>query len=310
MAHASVAYSIVDVFTDTQFCGNPVAVIHDARGLTPGEMQAIAREFGFSETTFILPPRDDAHAAHVRLFTPLEEIPFAGHPTIGTAFVIARESTAARSGARDVMLFDEAGGDVSVTLIRSAADVVGASIAAPQGLEVLGGVPVERVAACLGLSPASVSVDRVAPCVASVGLPFAFVELTDTGALGDVVPDVAAFRAAAAVGPATVDGFAICAFVVLGQSGDCLRLRSRVLSPLGHPPEDPATGSASGALAALLSANWIGVSQCHITQGVEMARPSEIRVEVSRDPEKITVAGHCVQVGTGVLELSGTRTGI
>lgn len=310
MGHASVPYSIVDVFTDTQFAGNPVAVIHDARGLTAGDMQAIAREFGFSETTFILPPRGGAHTAHLRIFTPLAEIPFAGHPTIGTAFVIGRESTAARSGTYDVMTFDEAGGDVAVTLIRSGAEVVGASIVAPQGLEVLGGVPVDRVAACLGLSPSAVSVDHVAPCVASVGLPFAFVELTDVDALGIVAPDFAAFRAAAAAGPATVDGFAICAFVVLGRDGERFRLRSRVLSPLGHPPEDPATGSASGALAALLSAERPSASRYRITQGVEMARPSEIEVEVSRNPEKIAIAGSCVQVSTGILRLSGARRGI
>lgn len=302
MADLSVEYSIVDVFSNKQFEGNPVAVIHDGRQLSTQQMQQIAREFGFSETTFICPPRTSAYSATVRIFTPSEEIPFAGHPNIGTAFVVALEDTAARLSDPDMALFDEAGGDVAVTVLREASRIVGASIDAPQALQVLGGVPAARVARCLGLPVGQITSAHVAPCVASVGLPFAFAELQTCADLSTVSPDIVAFRAAVQEGPKTVDDFALCAFVVLGERDGVVRIRSRVLSPLDYAPEDPATGSASGALAALLArGSTADLQRFEITQGVEMGRPSHIYVTVDRPAQRISIAGGCVAVSRGTL---------
>lgn len=304
MGTHSVKYSIVDVFTETQFSGNPLAVIHDARGLSSEQMQNIACEFGLSETTFILPSPDKKYFAQVRIFTPLEEIPFAGHPNIGTAFVIGRHKTAVDVPSADEIVFSELGGDVPVKIVRDGSEIVGATIKAPQTLKVLGSVAEDRVAECLGLSQEKIVSDLFEPCVASVGLPFAFAQLKSVGDLGSASPDLAAFRKAAEVGPETVDDFALCGFVVLEQNHGEFKIRSRVFSPLGHPPEDPATGSASGALAALISKNTgFCASSFQITQGVEMGRPSLIRVSASEFDGTVQISGRCNYVGSGFFEL-------
>jgi len=126
-------FATVDVFTDRQFGGNPLAVVPDARGLTSAQMQAIAAEFNLSETTFVLPPQDAANTAQVRIFTPRAELPFAGHPNIGTAFVLAGAATgAARPITGDTMIFEEKAGLVRIELLRDRSAVTGARLAAPQ----------------------------------------------------------------------------------------------------------------------------------------------------------------------------------
>lgn len=115
-----IAFATVDVFTDRQFGGNPLAVVPDGRGLTAAQMQAIASEFNLSETTFVLPPHDAAHTAHVRIFTPRAELPFAGHPNVGTAYVLAGDAaSAARPAAGGSMVFEEAAGLVRIDLLRA-----------------------------------------------------------------------------------------------------------------------------------------------------------------------------------------------
>ena len=123
----------VDVFTDRQFGGNPLAVVPDARGLTSEQMQAIAAEFNLSETTFVLPPQDGANTAQVRIFTPRAELPFAGHPNVGTAFVLAGSTiSAARPTIGDTMVFEEKAGLVCMELLGGRSAVTGARLAAPQ----------------------------------------------------------------------------------------------------------------------------------------------------------------------------------
>lgn len=295
-----IRYSIADVFTKSRFSGNQVAVIHDASGLSDDTMQAIAREFGFSESTFVLPPTDAVSTARVRIFTPFEEVAFAGHPNIGTAFVIANEDTGAKDTPGPKMLFEELGGAVKVSLMVEDGATVGAEIVAPQPLHVLGEVDAGLTARCLGLSKDAILTGRMEPCVASVGLPFAFIELRDLDSLASIVPDIPAFRDARDIGPATVDGFSICAFVVCDDTDDRMVLRTRVFSPLGHPPEDPATGSASGALGALLARSHGNPARKYrLFQGVEMGRPSEIDVEIVAADQPPTIKGYCVQVCRG-----------
>lgn len=212
-------FSIVDVFTQKPFSGNPVAVIHDAAGLNSLQMQTIAREFGYSESTFLLPPADTCFTATVRIFTPFAEVPFAGHPNIGAALVIATEETAALNGTAAKLRFDERAGPVLVRPLCEGGAVVGASVEAPQNLHILDSVPVEMIADCFGIPLSGVRTSCVETCVASVGLPFAFVEIADRSTLAKLEPDIGAFRQARDRGPKTVDGFAVCAFVGAGCEG-------------------------------------------------------------------------------------------
>ena len=144
-------YVTVDVFTDRLFGGNPLAVVLDAEGLSQGQMQAIAAEFGYSETTFVLPPRSPANSAHVRIFTARTEVPFAGHPNVGTAVVLARELEANGQPAAERFVFEEAAGLVPIELLREHGRVVGAEFRAPEPLSIRATVPAEQVAACLSL---------------------------------------------------------------------------------------------------------------------------------------------------------------
>src|SRR5215468_5179399 len=143
-------YVTVDVFTDRAFGGNPLAVVLDSVGLSTQQMQAIAREFNYSETTFVLPPRDPANDAEVRIFTVRSEIPFAGHPNVGTAFVLA--SRAEKKPAR--LAFEEKAGLVPVEILIEAGKVTGAELTAPQPLKRLSQMSAEKAAACISL-PAS-----------------------------------------------------------------------------------------------------------------------------------------------------------
>ncbi len=297
-----IHYSIVDVFTTRKFAGNPLAVVHDGSNLSSSEMQKIATEFGFSESSVICPPDNDQTNAEVRIFTPHEEIPFAGHPNIGTAWVVANKDTAARYNGSENLIFDEKGGIVDATLKLEDGIVTGAEIIAPQPLEIYGHPNVKLMAQCLGLELENLIPSTDIPAVATVGLPFAFVEVDSVKNLGNIKLSLSAFEQAAELGPKTVDGFCICAFTVTKEDGHDLYVRSRVFSPMGSPIEDPATGSASGALGALLASKY-GREPCtiNITQGVEMGRKSDIIVEVPQTPSQPHISGCCVLVSDGVL---------
>src|SRR5215216_7506802 len=134
MSH--VAYEVVDVFTTSRFGGNPLAVILDARGLADALMQQIAAEFGYSETSFVLPPADPQHTAQVRIFTPTTEVPFAGHPNVGTAFVLARRGSVFGQPIDARMCFEERAGLVDVAIVRTEGAITGAAITAPRPLEI------------------------------------------------------------------------------------------------------------------------------------------------------------------------------
>src|ERR1700738_3483608 len=161
-------YITVDVFTDRAFGGNPLAVVLDAGGLSTAQMQAIASEFNYSETTFVLPPRDSPHDAQVRIFTVRSEIPFAGHPNVGTAFVLAAQ--AAKPPAR--LLFEEKAGLVPVEILTEQGGAVGAELTAPQPLNKLTTLSAAQAATCLSLTSVDVISDRHPPQIVSVGLPF------------------------------------------------------------------------------------------------------------------------------------------
>src|SRR5207302_4021020 len=271
-------YITVDVFTDRAFGGNPLAVVLDAGGLSTEQMQAVATEFNYSETTFVLPPADPAHDAQVRIFTVNRELPFAGHPNVGTAFVLA--TLAEKPPAR--LLFEEGAGLVLVEIVTEQGKVISTEFTAPQPLKRMSHLPVEQVAACLSLSAGDVKTDRHAPQIISVGLSFLAVEVTSREALRRARPDAAAF---AKTFPC--DGSDAVYFytrdVPAGEK-PC-ELQARMFHPGARGlSEDPATGSATAACAALLADldDKDGELKLRIGQGVDMGRPSLLLTRVRK----------------------------
>jgi trans-2,3-dihydro-3-hydroxyanthranilate isomerase len=300
-------YVTADVFTTERFGGNPLAVIPDARAVSDATMQRIAAEFNYSETAFVLPPGDPRHTARVRIFTPTDEVPFAGHPNVGTAFVLGRAGqVCGRALDGDAMHFEEGAGLVTVRLLREAGTVVGASIRAPRALEVGHAIDPEVIAACASLDPADVITERHGPAMVSVGLPFALAEVAGLPALACARPDAAAFAAANARYPHRDDRFSV--FLYAFTDPERSRIRARMFAPLSNTPEDPATGSASGALGAYLVSLQPRAprrSAFVVEQGIEMGRPSLIEVLVSGadgSAPEVWVQGRCVAVMRGVLD--------
>jgi trans-2,3-dihydro-3-hydroxyanthranilate isomerase len=300
-------YETVDVFTNTRFGGNQLAVVADARGLAKEQMQAIACEFRYSETTFVTPPSDPSNTARVRIFTPANEVPFAGHPNVGTAFTLGRLGALFDKQISDVMQFEEGAGLVEVRIIRDGSDIVGASIRAPQALAIGKEVSAETIASCLSTLPHDIIADRHKPVIASVGLPFAIAEVWSVEALAKARPNFAAFYEAKERYRGPDERFSL--FVYCRSSAGEGKLRARMFAPLAGVLEDPATGSASAALAGLLSSldpRSDATLQFTIEQGIEMGRPSTIQVMSQKQAgtvRLIEVSGRCVQVMRGTIEL-------
>jgi trans-2,3-dihydro-3-hydroxyanthranilate isomerase len=293
-------FATADVFTDRLFGGNPVAVVLDAEGLSDRAMQAIASEFNLSETTFVLPPRDPANTARVRIFTPRVEVPFAGHPNVGTAFVLAREMAARGEAVPDAFAFEEAAGLVPVRLLREGGEVVGAELTAPEPLSRGVHVPPEVAAALLSIRPGDVRTDAHVPEVASVGLPFLVVEVASREVLRRARPDLAAYGAHLPLHGAD----AVYAYTrdAAGEPGT--DLQARMFSPLDGIVEDPATGSATAAAVALLAELTGGADglALRVGQGVDMGRPSLLLARAVRGADgRVTasVGGRCVAAMEG-----------
>jgi trans-2,3-dihydro-3-hydroxyanthranilate isomerase len=301
---ASYDFATVNVFTDRRFGGNPLAVLPDANGLTDQQMQAIAAEFNLSETTFVLPPTDPRHHARVRIFNRQHEMPFAGHPNVGTGYLLATMA----GDPPEHYTFEEMAGLVRVHILRDANRAIsGARVAAPRSLSIDIGIPVEVVAACAGLKEGDIATLSHTPLVASVGTPFVIAEVASVEALSRASPDLAAFRAALARFPEMDGRFALHLYAWM--QGDERRIRCRMFAPLSGTSEDPATGSAAATLAALLTSMAPGDNvdlQYAIEQGVEIGRPSLIiasAVKTGEGPVSASVAGSCVPVMRGTLQV-------
>jgi trans-2,3-dihydro-3-hydroxyanthranilate isomerase len=285
----------VDVFTTTRFGGNQLAVFPDARGLSDAEMQALAAEFNLSETTFVLPPDSPKNSARVRIFNRVAEMPFAGHPNVGTAFVLGREDEDSPRAYR----FEEPAGLVEVALLRDADDrVTGAEVAAPQPLRIGAELPVAIAAACASLPEAAIVTTRHAPTLAADGgNQRLLTEVTPEG-LTAAAPDLGAFRRAVAAHPAETRGF----LSLYLYCRDGAAVRARMFSPLTGTWEDSATGSAATPLAGfLLHLDGGEEGRWDITQGVEMGRPSLLLAGARRmeDGIRARVGGQCVPVLRG-----------
>jgi trans-2,3-dihydro-3-hydroxyanthranilate isomerase len=297
-------FQTVDVFTGKQFAGNPLAVVLNAEGLSTGQMQAIAAEFNLAETTFVCPPRDNAHTAEVRIFTPRYEMPFAGHPNVGTAFVLARAGFCqGRPVTGGSVIFEEKAGLVPIDILRDGPTVVGARLASPQPLSVGAEIAGELVASACGISLTDIETINHRPCIASCGAPFILAELKSRAALAAAAARSGVFLNEVSKQPAV----SILIYTQVNE-GD-IDIRARMFAPHHGIPEDPATGSANVALIGLLAklrpeAN-LSLSKT-IAQGVEMGRPSILQATAEKKDGAVTatfIGGRCVPVMSGSIEL-------
>lgn len=298
-------YMTVDVFTDRPFGGNQLAVVLDAGGLSTAQMQAIATEFNYSETTFVLPPRDRDNDAEVRIFTPVRELPFAGHPNVGTAFVLASLAKEPKPRLR----FEEKAGLVPVDILREQGTVISTELTAPQPLSRLAEVSAADVAACISLTADDIKVDRRAPQIVSVGTPFLVTELHSRDTLERARPDAAAFGRVLPRDGAFSVWFYTCD--VPPAEAPCERQARMFMRGASGLVEDPATGSATVAAAALfadLDAMRDGELKLTVGQGFDMGRPSILSTRVRKQDGKIVsahVGGQCVQMMEGTFRLAG-----
>jgi len=295
-------YFTCDVFTDTRFGGNQLAVLPEAEGLSDEQMQHIAREFNYSETTFVLPPQA-GHDRRVRIFTPPREVPFAGHPNVGTAFVLATMGAFGPLDGPASVTFEEPAGLVPIAVHKRGGGRIWCELTAPQGLTLGKTVSAQAVAAAVSLSADDILTTAHAPQMASVGLPFLIAELRDRGALERARPDISGLEGLVAEGIEQPD---VHLYV---RTSDGFDIRARMFAPMDGVPEDPATGSANCALVGLLShldEAASGAFSWRIAQGVEMGRPSvlEARTE-KRDGEVVNVwiGGESVMVSEGLIEV-------
>lgn len=276
-----VHFVTADVFTDRTFGGNQLAVFPDAKGIDPALMPQIAREFNFSETTFVLPSDNPAHAARIRIFTPGAELPFAGHPTVGTAHVLASTGAIRLTGDTTKVVFEEIAGPIPVTIRAKDGHPVFAQLTAAKRPEIGPPPPSrERLAAMLSLPPDAIRSGTFSPEAVSCGMPFLFIPLVDRGA-------VAAARAKLDLFDQTLGGYFAPEIVVFAEGGERhgSNIRARMFAPGIGIAEDPATGGAAVALAAYLAARDSrrdGTLRWVIEQGFEMGRPSILEAEADK----------------------------
>lgn len=301
-----VLFEQVDVFTDRPFAGNPLCVVPDGRGLTPEQMQAIAREMNLSETTFILPPTDPTADYWMRIFTPAREIPFAGHPSIGTAFVLAcRGAFPLQSPVTRV---HQQVGIGTLPLEIEVADGLPGRVVMTQGTPTFAGVvrDVAPVAEALGVPDETLAAGPLPIQAVSTGLHHLMVPVPDLAALAALRPNFSLLdRLLAEAG-------ALGCYVFTLETGSAeVMARSRMFAPGAGVPEDPATGSAVGPLGAYLAAHGVlprDRQSLLVEQGIEMGRPSRMWVEVERDslgmPVGVRVGGTTVPVIAGTIHMA------
>jgi trans-2,3-dihydro-3-hydroxyanthranilate isomerase len=284
-------YVTLDVFTLKRFSGNPLAVVFDSEGLDTATMQTIAHEFNYPETVFVLQPESASHRAALRIFTPANELPFAGHPTVGAAVALARAS----GGAKQAFVVEEKVGPVQCDVTSRDADSGEATFVLPQLPAQVGDAPeAAAMAAALGLVPSDIGGDLKAGRW-SAGVPFVFVPVKSLAAMAKARPDAARFEEVfGADGPGK-------AYLVCPEAAERGHdFHARMFAPEMGIAEDPATGSAVAAFGGLLAAQAglkDGAHRFRIEQGYEMGRPSQIDLTLT------VAAGHLTRgtIGGGVV---------
>jgi len=295
-------YHILDVFTEQRFAGNPLAVVLDADALDGERMQTIAKEFNLSETVFVLKPERPAHTARIRIFTPAAEMPFAGHPTVGTGALLAELKTPVSNGhAEALVVLEEKIGNVRVGVRLRAGGAPFAEFDAPKLPEEVGSLPADdRVAAALGLIPSEIGFENHRPTKYSAGNAFAFIPVASLAAIGKA--RVAPQHWAALQGQGA---FIYCRQTVHNTSA----FHARMFAPEAGIAEDPATGSAAAAFAGVVhrfDALPDGMHKRVIEQGYEMGRASDIELSLNIEGGKldsVRIGGHAVRVAEGMIEV-------
>ena len=297
-------FHTLDVFTQTRFGGNPLAVVLEADALPAEAMQQIAREFALSETVFVLAPQNPAHTARLRIFTPNSELPFAGHPTVGTAALLAQLRNApGQASGEAIVVLEEGIGPVRAGVRLTHGEPAFAEFDAPK-MPVL--VPdlgaFEKLSVALGLLPTEIGFENHKPARFSAGLSYACVPVRDLDTLARV--KITARHWADAFGPMGA------AYVYCRETAHkSAHFRARMFDPGHGISEDPATGSAAAAFAGMI-AHFDGLTdgahKRRIEQGYEMGRPSDISIEIAianRAIVSVRIGGHAVRVMDGMLEI-------
>jgi trans-2,3-dihydro-3-hydroxyanthranilate isomerase len=297
------AFYTLDVFTETRFAGNPLAVVRDAQGLSEARMQAIAREFNLSETVFVLPPRDPVNTALIRIFTPRSELPFAGHPTIGAAILIAELDAPEMLAAQHLsIVLEEKVGAVACT-VRRKDSLSRAHFALPRLPEAIGQAGgVAAIAAAVGLAASDIGFDGHAPSLYSAGVGFTFVPVATQEAIARARPAPDRWDA---IGPDDHPNAFLYTREVERKGS---AFHARMFAPSLGVAEDPATGSAVAAFAGVVMQYEEPRDGDHgfvIEQGIEMGRPSFITLgmEVAQGAlVGATIGGAAVRVAEGFID--------
>ncbi|WP_273784516.1 PhzF family phenazine biosynthesis protein [Brucella intermedia] len=306
MSEAAVSgrfYEVFDVFADKALAGNPLAVVHDSEGLNDTRMQSIAREFNLSETVFIFPPSNPAHEAAVRIFTPDYELPFAGHPTVGAAVSLARRRKTGDETDRLVALEEKVGiVRCGVILGENSAFAEFDLPRLPERLEVK--IEKEEAAAAIGLGTHEIGFENHVPAVWSAGTPYLLVPVHNLIAAAKVSIDpVYVNESLPHVDGRPLPIYVYCRETILFDSN----FHARMFVTGANVYEDPATGSAAAAFAGMIQKNdkpVDGSSQWWIEQGMEMGRPSRIRLELDVAKQQLTgarIGGTAVKIAEGRL---------
>lgn len=304
-AMPSYEFHTTDVFTDRPFTGNQLAVFPDGRGLTAEQMQLVAREINYSETVFVLPAERPGHAVRLRIFTPETEIPFAGHPTIGTAWVLASIGRIKLTGERTQVVLEEGVGPVPVVLTQRNERLQRARLTVAR-LPEEGATPpgVEALAEALMLDASDLLDAEHRPRSFSCGTPFVIVPVRDIAALSRASVDRRAWKLHLSAFWSSM--VFVVAFDPSRPGGP---IRARMFAPLAGVPEDPATGSAVAAFAGYVAGSDDvpdGIHEWRIEQGIEMGRPSLLELTVHKEHGSITgvhVGGRAVMVASGRMEI-------
>lgn len=300
-------FDTLDVFTNKRFGGNPLAVVHDADHLSTEQMQTIAREFNLSETIFVMKPGDPANTAKVRIFFPGGEMPFAGHPTLGCAILLAQMKHKAGCSFETEIRLEEVAGLVPVKITRIGDAPHGLFKAPVIPAKVADGFDESAVAAALGLAQSEIGFDGHASVLVKGGPCFFLVPVPAREILAKARPSEPAWGALMSTlrrHQSTTDAAYL---YTRGGDGKNTAFRARMFAPGGGIPEDPATGSATALLARqLVIADRLkdGTHRFQIEQGYEMGRPSDLALEIDvakGDLAEVRVGGQAVRVSSGVI---------
>ena len=309
----TLKFKTVDVFTDRAFCGNPLAIFLNCKLLEKEQMQSIAREIGYSETAFVFRPDDPINSALIRIFSPASELPFAGHPNIGVAFILLKYPEYLPGKLLgDKLMLEQKAGLVEATRLKSdQKGVRGSEIQAPEEYRAYDFLPIERICKALSIDSDDICAKGSNPIIASVGLPFAIVRLSSIKSLLKCFPNISEFNKLDTDFNYAGDGFSILVYAFEDNQSKYTdySIRARVFCPLMGIVEDAATGSACAALAGNLLSLTNGNQKklnIAVAQGVEMGRPSTIYAnayEYSDGSIRVKISGECVELIDGTLEI-------